>query len=52
MKCPGKTVLLAGALTLLAILAGCAAKGTGSYVVLLRDSDGKVGKVAVQTPPG
>ena len=52
MKFPGKTVLLAGALTLLAILTGCAAKGTGSYVVLLRDSDGKVGKVAVQSAQG
>ena len=35
------------------MLAGCAAKkGTGSYVVLLRDPDGNAGKVIVQSPQG
>jgi len=47
-----KAFLLAATLTLLAILAGCAAKGTGSYVVLLRDPDGNAGKVVVQNPQG
>ena len=48
-----KTLLLAATLTLLAVLAGCAAKkGTGSYVVLLRDPDGNAGKVIVQSPQG
>ena len=52
MKFSSKTLLLAAALALLAVLAGCAAKGTGSYVVLLRDPDGNAGKVIVQTPQG
>jgi adhesin transport system outer membrane protein len=47
-----KTVLLAATLGLLGLLAGCAAKGTGSYVVLLRDPDGNAGTVAVQSPQG
>jgi adhesin transport system outer membrane protein len=48
-----KTLLLAATLTLLAVLAGCAAKkGTGSYVVRLRDPDGNAGKVIVQSPQG
>ena len=41
-----------GALMLLALLGGCADKGPGSYVVLLRDPDGNLGKVAVKTPQG
>jgi adhesin transport system outer membrane protein len=52
MNFTNKTVLLAATLTLLAVLAGCAAKGTGSYVVLLRDPDGNAGKVLVQSPQG
>ena len=52
MKFPGKTVFLAATLALLAILAGCAAKGTNSYVVLLRDPAGKVGSVAVRSAQG
>ena len=47
-----QTTLLAATMALLAVLAGCAAKGTGSYVVLLRDPDGNAGKVIVQTPQG
>ena len=47
-----QTTLLAATTALLAVLAGCAAKGTGSYVVLLRDPDGNAGKVIVQTPQG
>ena len=52
MNFSNKTVLLAATLTLLAVLAGCAAKGAGSYVVLLRDPDGNAGKVIVQSPQG
>jgi len=53
MKFSSKTLLLAAALALLAVLAGCAAKkSTGSYVVLLRDPDGNAGKVVVQSPQG
>ncbi len=53
MNFSNKTVLLAATLTLLAVLAGCAAKkGTGSYVVLLRDPDGNAGKVIVQSQQG
>ena len=53
MNFSNKTVLLAATLTLLAVLGGCASKkGTGSYVVLLRDPDGNAGKVIVQTPQG
>ncbi len=52
MKFSGKTIFLAATLTLLAILAGCAAKGTSSYVVLLRDPAGKVGSVAVRSAQG
>ena len=47
-----KAVVLTSTLTLLAVLAGCTAKGTGSYVVLLRDPEGNAGKVIVQTPQG
>ena len=53
MNFSNKTVLLAATLALLAVLAGCASKkGTGSYVVLLRDPDGNAGKVIVQSPQG
>jgi adhesin transport system outer membrane protein len=53
MNFTSKTLLLAATLTLLAVLGGCASKkGTGSYVVLLRDPDGNAGKVIVQTPQG
>jgi len=52
MSLPGKTVFLSIALTLLALMAGCAPKGPGSYVVLLRDPDGNAGKVVVQSPQG
>ena len=52
MNRPAKTTFLTITLLLLAILAGCAAKGTGSYVVLLRDPDGKVGKVFVRSAQG
>lgn len=52
-----KTAFLTVALLLLAILAGCAAKVTAppvvrSYVVLLRDQDGKVGQVSVRGTQG
>ena len=47
-----KAVVLTSTLTLLAVLAGCTAKGTGSYVVLLRDPEGNAGRVVVQTPQG
>lgn len=47
-----QTLLCVGALTLLGLLGGCASKGTGSYVVLLRDPDGHLGQVAVKTPQG
>jgi outer membrane protein OmpA-like peptidoglycan-associated protein len=52
MNLPGKTPFLSITLTLLAVLAGCAPKGPGSYVVLLRDPDGHAGIVAVQSPQG
>ena len=53
MNFTSKTLLLAATLTLLAVLGGCASKkGTGSYVVLLRDPDGNAGKVIVQSPQG
>lgn len=39
-------------LTLIALLGGCASKGTGSYVVLLRDPDGNLGQVAVRSQVG
>ena len=52
MNLPGKTSFLSITLTLLAVLAGCAPKGPGSYVVLLRDPDGHAGIVAVQSPQG
>ena len=47
-----KAVVLTSTLTLLAVLAGCTAKGTGSYVLLLRDPEGNAGRVVVQTPQG
>jgi peptidoglycan-associated lipoprotein len=46
------SLLGVGALVLLGVLGGCADKGPGSYVVLLRDPDGNLGKVAVKTPQG
>ena len=57
MNSPAKTAFLTVALLLLAILAGCAAKVTAppvvrSYVVLLRDQDGKVGQVSVRGTQG
>jgi adhesin transport system outer membrane protein len=53
-----KTFLLAVALLLAAVLAGCASPTTisrsssGSYVVLLVDRYGKLGSVTVQSPRG
>jgi adhesin transport system outer membrane protein len=44
--------LLLCTLTLLALLGGCSSKGTGSYVVLLRDPDGNLGQVAVKSQQG
>lgn len=52
MKFPNETLLLAATLALLVVLAGCAAKGTGSYAVLLRDPDGNAGTVLVRSPQG
>lgn len=39
MSIKRKTLLCVAALTLLGLLGGCASKGTGFYVVLLRDPD-------------
>lgn len=50
MKHPRQPLLCT--LTLLALLGGCASKGTGSYVVLLRDPDGNLGQVAVKSQQG
>lgn len=52
MSIKRKTLLCVAALTLLGLLGGCASKGTGSYVVLLRDPDGKLGQVAVKSQQG
>lgn len=47
-----KTSLLAAVLALITLLAGCASSSTGSYVVLLRDPDGKLGSVSVKNLQG
>lgn len=52
MSIQRKTLLCFAALTLLGLLGGCGSKGTGSYVVLLRDPDGKLGQVAVKSQQG
>jgi outer membrane protein OmpA-like peptidoglycan-associated protein len=52
MSTSRRTLLCVGVLTLLGVLGGCASKGTGSYVVLLRDPDGNLGEVVVKTPQG
>lgn len=52
MKFANKVLALAITLTLFVVLAACTAKGTGSYVVLLRDPDGNAGKVLVRSPQG
>ncbi|MDO9219341.1 MAG: OmpA family protein [Lacisediminimonas sp.] len=52
MICSVKTSFLAAVLVLITLLAGCASSSTGSYVVLLRDPDGKLGNVVVKNPQG
>jgi len=52
MICFVKTSFLAAVLVLITLLAGCASSSTGSYVVLLRDPDGKLGNVVVKNPQG
>lgn len=52
MSIKRKTLLCVAVLTLLSLLGGCASKGTGSYVVLLRDPDGNLGQVAVKSQQG
>lgn len=52
MSTQRQSLLCVGALMLLGVLGGCASKGTGSYVVLLRDPDGKLGQVAVKSVQG
>ena len=52
MSITRQTFLCVAALTLIGVLGGCASKGTGSYVVLLRDPDGNLGQVVVKTPQG
>ncbi len=52
MKFTSNALFAALTLALLAVLAGCASKGSGSYVVLLREPDGNLGKVLVQSAQG
>lgn len=52
MICSVKTSFLAAVLVLISLLAGCASSSTGSYVVLLRDPDGKLGSVSVKNLQG
>ena len=52
MKFTSNALFAALTLALLAVLAGCASKGSGSYVVLLREPDGNLGKVLVQSAKG
>lgn len=52
MICSVRTSFLATVLVLITLLAGCASSSTGSYVVLLRDPDGKLGNVVVKNPQG
>lgn len=47
-----KTSFFAAVLALATLLAGCASSSTGSYVVLLRDPDGKLGSVSVKNLQG
>ncbi len=52
MICSVKTSFLATVLLWITLLAGCASSSTGSYVVLLRDPDGKLGSVVVKNLQG
>lgn len=52
MICSVKTSFLAAVLVFITLLAGCASSSTGSYVVLLRDPDGKLGSVSVKNLQG
>lgn len=47
-----KTSFLAAVLVWITLLTGCASSSTGSYVVLLRDPDGKLGNVVVKNLQG